>query len=363
MGATPSSFEPDALSRRLLDWYDRSARTLPWRAPPGSDTPTPPYRVWLSEIMLQQTTVAAVIPYYQRFVDRWPTLEALAAAPLDDVLAAWAGLGYYSRARNLHACAAAIVGNHGGAMPRTEEALRTLPGIGAYTAAAIAAIAFDQPATVVDGNIERVMARLHGVDLPLPAAKPVLRAHAAALTPRSRPGDHAQALMDLGATLCTPRKPACLLCPLSAVCRAHAGGAPDQLPRRAAKAPRPQRYGAAFWLECDGHVLLRRRPHTGLLGGMLELPTTPWTSEPPENWLACAPVRAHWRLLPGRVRHVFTHFELDLQVAVARLNARHPEAGLWTPVPSVLHAGLPSVMRKAAQLALTQREDGAPPDA
>ena len=268
---------PSQLARMLLDWYDRHRRRLPWRAAPG--VPSDPYRVWLSEIMLQQTTVPVVVGYFQRFLARWPTLEALTQAELDDVLHAWQGLGYYARARNLHACAQHVLADHGGRFPPEEKALRALPGIGRYTAAAIAAIAFDRPATVVDGNVERVMARLRAVETPLPTAKSRLYTLAAELTPETRPGDYAQALMDLGATVCTPRNPGCLACPWRDACEGRARGMAETLPRRAPKRPRPLRYGVSFWLmRADGAVLLRRRPETGLLGGMIELPTTPWRS-------------------------------------------------------------------------------------
>ncbi|HZT50868.1 MAG TPA: A/G-specific adenine glycosylase, partial [Stellaceae bacterium] len=259
----------------LLAWYDRHRRVLPWRALPG-ERPDP-YRVWLSEVMLQQTTVPAVMGYFARFLERWPDVAALAAAPLDEVLHAWQGLGYYARARNLHACARAVVARHGGAFPRDEAALRALPGIGDYTAAAIAAIAFDRRAAPVDGNVERVTARLFAIETPLPEAKPELRRLAASLVPERRAGDYAQAAMDLGATLCTPRKPRCVLCPWREECRARALGVAENLPRRRAAAARPVRRGVAFWaVREDGAVLLRRRPEAGLLGGMMEVPSTPW---------------------------------------------------------------------------------------
>ncbi|MFD1333830.1 A/G-specific adenine glycosylase, partial [Methylopila musalis] len=268
---TPVRPDPD----RLLAWYDRHRRTLPWRAGPGARTE--PYRVWLSEIMLQQTTVKAAGPYFLRFLERFPDVASLARAPLDDVLKLWAGLGYYSRARNLHACAIAVMERHGGRFPETEAELLALPGVGPYTAAAIAAIAFDRPAVVVDGNVERVMARLFAVEEAMPAAKPKLRALAAGVAPVRRPGDYAQATMDLGATLCTPKKPACALCPWDDPCRARAAGAPETYPRKSAKAARPQRFGVAFWVErADGAVLVRARPPKGLLGGMTEIPTGAW---------------------------------------------------------------------------------------
>lgn len=312
----------------LLDWYDRHGRDLPWRGRAG-EKPLP-YHVWVSEIMLQQTTTATVAPYYRKFLARWPRIEDLAAAPLDAVLHAWQGLGYYARARNLHKCAKAICESHGGRLPDHEAGLRALPGIGAYTAAAIAAIAFERPATVVDGNVERVMARLHAVEQPLPGAKAKLGELARVLTPRARPGDYAQALMDLGATVCTPRNPACERCPWRENCAAHAQGRVAELPRRDAKAARPTRRGMAFWTaRPDGAILLRRRPERGLLGGMIELPSTPWRAR---RWslasaLAHAPFAADWRQLPGVVRHGFTHFALEFVVLAAEV--RYHDDGLW----------------------------------
>ena len=304
----------------LLAWYDRHRRVLPWRAGPG-ERPDP-YRVWLSEIMLQQTTVATVGPYFRAFLERWPDVASLAAAPLDDVLHAWQGLGYYARARNLHKCAIAVARDHGGRFPDDEAALRALPGIGAYTAAAIAAIAFDRPAVVVDGNVERVVARLYAVETPLPAAKPELRRLAGDLTPDERPGDFAQAMMDLGATICTPRAPRCVLCPLMAGCRARARGIAEELPRRTAKPEKPTRRGVAFFaVDAAGAVLLRRRAEQGLLGGMMEVPSTDWRAEawPMDEALRAAPLAADWRALPGTVRHTFTHFHLELTVLAARI--------------------------------------------
>src|ERR1700683_1781708 len=272
--AAPSSPEPTA----LLDWYDRHRRVLPWRAPPGKRGD--PYRVWLSEIMLQQTTVKAVGPYYARFLARWPDVRSLAAAPLEDVLKGWAGLGYYARARNLHACARAVVERHDGKFSDSEAELRALPGIGAYTAAAIVAIAFDAPATPVDGNIERVIARLYAVDTPLPVAKPEIFQLASALTPPRRAGDFAQAMMDLGATICSPKRPACALCPWNESCAAHARGDAETLPRRLPKREGTLRRGAAFVVRrADGFLLVRTRPAKGLLGGMTEVPTTEWTQD------------------------------------------------------------------------------------
>ena len=340
----------------LLAWYDRHARKLPWRVGPKDRargvTPDP-YRVWLSEIMLQQTTVAAVKPYFDDFLRRWPSVAALAAASRDDVMKAWAGLGYYARARNLHLCAVAVA-EHGGRFPETAAGLRALPGIGEYTAAAIAAIAFDEPAPVVDGNIERVIARLFAIETPLPAAKKTIREKQARLTPPTRAGDYAQAMMDLGAAICTPKRPACSLCPLSAPCRARASGRQEDYPVKVAKAERPTRYGAAFVAaRADGAILLRRRADRGLLGGMTEVPGTEW-SEQTETVLDAAPLAADWKRLPGDVTHVFTHFRLELSIYRADIGMRRkPPAGSWWASPQSLpDEALPSVMRKAIEAAL-----------
>jgi A/G-specific adenine glycosylase len=344
------------LARQLLAWYDRHRRVLPWRAPAGQITE--PYRVWLSEIMLQQTTIAAVIPYFLRFLARWPTVADLAAAPLDDVLTEWAGLGYYARARNLHACARAVVERHGGVFPADREQLKALPGIGDYTSGAIAAIAFNLRAAAVDGNAERVLARLRAIETPMPAAKPALRALGEALTPPDRPGDFVQALMDLGATICAPRKPGCVLCPWRGSCRALALGIAESLPRKAEKAARPSRAGVAFWVvDGNGAVLLRRRPDKGLLGGMIETPSTAWlpTRPSPEEARAAAPVTAEWRVLPGMVRHVFTHFELTLTVWAARVKGPgDPALGLWVTPDRFGDVALPSLMMKVARHALAK---------
>ena len=346
MSRTPSMPRPAAaLPAALLAWYDRHRRVLPWRARSGAAVD--PYRVWLSEIMLQQTTVAAVAPYYERFLARWPDIGALARAELDDVLHAWQGLGYYARARNLHACARAIVER--GSFPDSEAGLRELPGIGTYTAAAIAAIAFGRRAAAVDGNAERVLARLYGVRTPLPAAKPRLRQHAAALVPADRPGDFAQALMDLGATVCTPSRPRCGLCPWRPACRAHARGMVEKLPRRAAKPPKPKRHGVAFWtVNESGAVLLRRRPPNGLLGGMIEVPSTPWRAKPWADAEAkkAAPLKARWRRLPGAVAHGFTHFDLELVILAAAAQGAGPSDGFWVEPGRLKDHALPSVMKK-----------------
>jgi A/G-specific adenine glycosylase len=348
-----------ALVKRLLAWYDANRRRLPWRALPG-ETPDP-YRVWLSEIMLQQTTVAAVGPYFHNFLKRWPTMKALAAAPVEEVMSAWAGLGYYSRARNLHACAKAVAADHNGKLPADEEALRKLPGIGPYTAAAVAAIAFDKRAAPVDGNIERVLARLFALKEPLPGVKPELRAIAETLAPAKRSGDFAQAMMDLGATICTPKSPACGNCPWSDDCVGRAQGIAASLPARDAKAARPLRRGAAFVVVSDrDEILLRRRPPKGLLGGMHEPPMSPWDKDFPQTPLDHAPLKAKYRKLPGLVRHGFTHFELELQVyraddiATGKANA----AGEWAPVNALADYALPSVMRKVIGHALTERSAG-----
>ena len=361
-------------SARLLAWYDAHARVLPWRSPPGTPPPDP-YRVWLSEVMLQQTGTATVAPYFARFVARWPSVAALAAAADADVMREWAGLGYYARARNLLAGARAVVAR--GGWPADEAGLRALPGVGAYTAAAVAAIAFDARAVVVDGNVERVVARLFAVDAPLPAAKRTLYDRATTLTPAARAGDHAQAMMDLGATVCTPRAPRCAACPLADGCAGRASGDPARFPRRAAKAAKPVRVGTAWWIEVDGEVLLERRPAQGLLGGMLGLPGTAWTPAaaplPPAGGVGgrrAAPTRTPGAADPtspptppagGRgaslspVRHVFTHFELRLTIAVVTPAARPALPGEWHPVATIAAAGLPTLFARAAAAVLAAR--------
>lgn len=338
--------EPSAVTSALLAWYDRHGRKLPWRAAPGERAD--PYFVWLSEIMLQQTTVAAAKPYFERFRRRFPDVAALAAAPIETVMRLWAGLGYYARARNLHACAQRIVAEHGGAFPQSEAALRALPGIGPYTAAAIAAIAFGRPAVAVDANVERVVARLYAVEPPLPAAKPLLRAKAALLLCADRPGDFTQAMMDLGATICASRRPACGLCPIRGSCLAAAGGAPENWPRKANRPARPVRRGAAFYLRRGDSVLLRTRPPHGLLGGMTELPGTIWTSTyEAERALREAPVVADYRQLPTNVTHVFTHFSLSLDIFFAdAANLTAPAGSRWAKEADLDAEALPSVMRK-----------------
>ncbi len=356
----------------LLAWYDRHARVLPWRVRPGKarggERPDP-YRVWLSEIMLQQTTVRAVAPYYAKFLARWPTVEALSRASLDDVLRAWAGLGYYARARNLHACARAVVGRHGGRFPENIEALRALPGIGDYTAAAVAAIAFDLPAVPVDGNVERVVARLFAVEEALPAAKPAIRQLAASLLPPHRSGDFAQALMDLGASLCSPRRPACALCPWRRTCAAHATGAEATYPRKVPKHEGRLRRGAAFVaLRADGRVLLRKRPDKGLLASMTEVPGSAWVHDfDPAAALRAAPrlgVKTKWRRLPGAVRHVFTHFPLELDVFSAQVARATPalKGTRWVKLGDLGEEALPNVMRKVLShaLGLNNQKRGTP---
>lgn len=339
-------------SASLLEWYDRHARALPWRVPPAQSVAgvrPDPYRVWLSEVMLQQTTVAAVRDYFHRFTTRWPTVQDLAAAADADVMAEWAGLGYYARARNLLKCARVVVADHGGQFPDTAEGLASLPGIGPYTSAAIAAIAFGRSETVVDGNVERVMARLHDLHTPLPTAKPELTARAAVLTPQDRPGDYAQAVMDLGATICTPRNPACGLCPWRAPCAARQSGTAAELPKKLPKKRKPTRLGIAYIARrVDGAYLLERRPDSGLLGGMLGWPGTDWTEDTPQD---APPMRAEWKALPSEARHTFTHFHLRLVVKTALVPmGRNPERGAFIDAEDFDPGDLPTVMRKAFDL-------------
>jgi A/G-specific adenine glycosylase len=356
--AVDELIQPEQIAARLLAHYRRHARALPWRSPPGTPPPEP-YRVWLSEIMLQQTTVAAVIPYFERFTARWPTVAALALADEGELMAAWAGLGYYARARNLLACARTVARDHGGRFPDSEEALRALPGIGAYTAAAIAAIGFGRRAVVVDGNVERVVSRLFAVEEALPGARPRLRERANSVTPDAHAGDFAQAMMDLGATICTPRNPACGICPLMADCRARQLGDPARFPVKAAKAARPARRGIAWWIEAEGHVWLVRRPDKGLLGGMMALPSDDWRAGAAP---AVPPLPGAWRHA-GTVRHVFTHFALDLAVDALRLSSRGEAArladaqsgGQWWRIAALDEAGLPTLFAKAAAQALAER--------
>jgi A/G-specific adenine glycosylase len=341
-----------SLSEGLLAWYDAHARVLPWRVAPedrAAGVMPDPYRVWLSEIMLQQTTVAAVREYFRRFTDLWPTVGALAAAEDAAVMGEWAGLGYYARARNLLKCARAVAADYGGRFPTDRETLLTLPGIGPYTASAIAAIAFDRAETVVDGNVERVVARLFAVETPMPKAKPELTALAATLTPSRRPGDYAQAMMDLGATVCTPRSPACGICPLVHACDGRRLGIAADLPRKAPKTAKPVRLGIAYLgRRVDGAWLLERRPDSGLLGGMLGWPTTAWSDAPAES----PPVNADWRDAGLEVRHTFSHFHLRLALRIADLPADAvPARGAFVARPDFRPSDLPTVMRKAYDLA------------
>jgi A/G-specific adenine glycosylase len=328
-------------SNALLRWYAVDKRALPWRAVEG-ERPDP-YRVWLSEVMLQQTTIAAVRPYFEKFTTRWPSVEALAAADVAEVMTAWAGLGYYARARNLVACARKVAREHGGRFPNSEAELKKLPGIGRYTAAAIAAIAFGRRAVVVDGNVERVVSRLFAVKEPLPSSRSKLYALTDGITPAGSCGDFAQAMMDLGATICTPRSPSCDICPLAADCRARLEGRPEAYPVKAPKQSKPRRQGVAYWLQHGDHVLLVRRPVAGLLGGMLALPSGDWSGEvrPGEG----APSAADWKEA-GAVEHVFTHFALNLRLLCAEASRRCD--GIWWPIERLEDAGLPSVFAKAA---------------
>ncbi len=343
---------PDTLRARLLAWYDANARDLPWRIGPAEHAVgvrADPYRVWLSEVMLQQTTVPHATPYFLKFTARWPTVTDLANEEDGEIMAAWAGLGYYARARNLLACARAVARDHGGAFPDTEEGLRSLPGLGPYTAAAVGAIAFDLPTNVVDGNVERVMSRLYALETPMPEGKPELKRLAGALVRDDRPGDWAQALMDLGATICRPKSPLCDRCPIAEGCTGLATGAPDTYPRKTTKAERPHRHGVAYVLTRGDQVALVRRPPKGLLGGMLALPTSEWRAE---RWsdaeaVASAPADLDWRGV-GEVEHVFTHFSLTLRLLRAEGDANEV---IWSPRRDL--DALPSVFLKAARAGLT----------
>lgn len=336
----------------LLDWYDLSARVLPWRISPEAKIggiSANPYHVWLSEIMLQQTTVVTVIPYFEKFIEAWPTIEKMAGAELDDILTAWAGLGYYARARNLHKCALYIVSELGGEFPTNYDDLLKLPGVGVYTAAAISSIVYDIPATVIDGNVERVLSRLFNIKAPLPDSRPEIREYAEKLTPDHRPGDYAQALMDLGATICTPRSLKCESCPLHNDCEASAGGTAAELPARISKKARPTRRGYAFWAEYDGKVWLRRRPEKGLLGGMMEVPSDEWV--PSNSWdnfpEPRIPIIANWEILPGMIRHTFTHFHLELKIVRLDLEEMiNLQEGQWCAVDESDKYALPTVMKK-----------------
>ena len=324
----------------LLSHYDQTARSLPWRSPPG-EAPPSVYRVWLSEVMLQQTTVATVMPRFIRFLERWPTVEALAAAPVDEVLSEWAGLGYYARARNLYACAKAVAA--AGGFPRSRDELRKLPGIGDYTSAAIAAIAFGEPVAAVDTNVERVVARLHAIDRPIAQARREIRAHAQDMLPADRPGDFAQAMMDLGSTICRPKAPRCDVCPLATACAAFASGRPEEFPAPKLRKARPHRHGVAWWIERDGAIWLVRRPDKGLLGGMAALPGREWIDQgTPAD---CA----------ASVSHGFTHFTLDLHIVE---RSSPPEGdGWWQPLDRIDQAGLPTLYRQAVTAMFAQRPE------
>ncbi len=340
----------DRIARRLAAWYRQNARDLPWRLPPGSRARPDPYRVWLSEVMLQQTTVAAVLPYYRNFTARWPDVAALAAAPDAEIMAAWAGLGYYARARNLLKCARIVAGPLEGRFPDTLAGLLELPGIGPYTGAAIAAIAFGRPEAVVDGNVERVIARLFSIDTPLPAARPAIREHAARLTPATNPGDHAQAMMDLGATVCTPRAPRCSACPLAADCLARQRGLAETLPRRPRRKALPRRRGLVYVARrTDGALLLETRPETAMLGGMPGFPGSDWSADP----APAPPLAADWQPVPPGVQHVFTHFRLHLTVLRAEVpSGATPERGAFVLPGAFDPRSLPTLMRKVHDLAL-----------
>ena len=355
-GKKPKEKKSPAVAARLLAWYDVHRRTLPWRAPRGA-TPDP-YRVWLSEIMLQQTTVAAVGPYFRKFLDRWPDVRALAAAELDEVLAAWAGLGYYARARNLHRAAKMVATELGGRFPNTADGLRALPGIGTYTAGAIAAIAFDEPEAAMDANAERVVARLFAIDTPMPRAKTEIRTAGQSLVPDKRAGDFAQALMDLGSAICTPKRPVCANCPLEASCKGRAKGIQEHLPVKAPERARPLKRGAAFVVrDAEGAVLLVKRPEDGLLGGMLQPPLGPWTDDFPSVKEAAlqAPFRAAWTKRSGVVRHGFTHFALEVEVYAADVAKRPSYAGgNWVARDALASVALPTAMRKILEHALDE---------
>jgi len=345
------------LATALLAWYDLHRRDLPWRTPKG--VARDPYRVWLAEVMLQQTTVKAVIPYFEKFLARFPAVADLAAADRDEVLRLWAGLGYYSRARNLHACAIAVMERHGGEFPATAQDLKTLPGIGAYTAGAIAAIAFGERVAAVDGNVERVIARLDALDAVLPQAKPVIAARVTELVPKQRAGDFAEALMELGATVCTPRSPSCPLCPWGKMCKARADDAVESYPKKAAKKPGARRYGVAYVaIRADGAVLIGERPDRGLLGGMTGVPTSDWTTVPPEalpqEGDAAAPFNTRWTVLPETVEHVFTHFPLTLTICRATLphNTQAPTGWRWSSPNGAEGEALPTLFQKVLRLAL-----------
>ncbi|MDV7340015.1 A/G-specific adenine glycosylase [Terasakiella sp. A23] len=338
---------------QLLDWYDRERRDLPWRMVPGKKAD--PYKVWMSEIMLQQTTVATVKSYYKAFLEKWPTVQDLAGAELDEVLHAWQGLGYYARARNLHKCAQVVTRDHNGRFPESEKKLLDLPGIGPYTAAAVASIAFGLKATPVDGNVERVISRLFKVEETLPKAKKELTELAQTLTPTERAGDFAQAMMDLGATICTPKKAACGLCPWMKDCEARLKAEPTDYPRKEPKKPKPTKKAYVFWLtRADGAVLLRKRPEKGLLGGLMEFPSSDWIENLVDQKTALrqAPADALWKRKEGLVKHTFTHFHLELNPLVGRVQGNPPVNGQWVRIEDLKDHALPTLMKKVSKLAI-----------
>ncbi|MBL4852757.1 MAG: A/G-specific adenine glycosylase [Robiginitomaculum sp.] len=345
-----TSQQIQAMRAELLDWYGREGRTLPWRIRPEdrvAGVAADPYKIWLSEIMCQQTTTTAAAAYWHKFLDKWPSVQDLAAAPRDDILTAWAGLGYYARARNLHKCAQMICTEHSGLFPDNEAGLLKLPGIGPYSAAAIAAICYNEATNVVDGNVERVISRIFRVQEVLPKARSEIRKLAATLADPARPGDYAQGLMDLGAHICKPKNPKCDLCPWQIHCAAYGSGDMIDYPKRKPKATRPNRYGAVFYVEDNGQIWLRQRPDKGLLGGMMELPGTDWSTDKPkvDTWLAQAPVQSNWQRVGGEVVHVFTHFTLYLTVFIGQTKASHFD--ISAHMNTLDNYALPSVMGKA----------------
>ena len=337
----------------LLGWYDQHRRSLPWRAEMGEIAD--PYHVWMSEIMLQQTTVATVKSYFEKFLRLWPTVMDLAASPQEDILREWAGLGYYARARNLHKCAGVIANEHSGIFPDSYDQLITLPGIGDYTAAAIASIAFGKSKAVVDGNVERVVSRLYRITEELPKAKAPIKAKTVKLTPKERAGDYAQAMMDLGSSICTPKNPKCAQCPLNSYCKAYKQGDAQTYPRKAPKKARPVRRSIAFYLICDDHIYLERRPEKGLLGGMLGLPHGPWVERATIPTLdeaeTSAPIKATWSKLNGMASHTFTHFHLEIEVYLGELKTKpNSLKGEWHAIKTINKAGLPTVFKKMVAL-------------
>ncbi|WP_169567834.1 A/G-specific adenine glycosylase [Sneathiella limimaris] len=349
----------DRFPEKILTWYDEHARELPWRSQ-GGERPDP-YHVWLSEIMLQQTTVATVGPYFQKFLDQWPTVKHLALAPLDDVLTAWAGLGYYARARNLHKCAGVVWHNYGGQFPGSEDELLTLPGVGPYTAAAIAAIAFDEPAVVIDGNIERIICRVFQLEETLPAGRPVIKEHAATVTPKDRPGDYAQALMDIGSRICRPKKPACDRCPVTDLCHVSGQEIAEAYPKKAPKKVKPVKSAFVLWIENEkGEVLMRRRPEKGLLGGMMEFPSTDWTegeSQPSEVGQLKVELGLeadeNVQAVAQEVVHTFTHFQLKLSPQIYQVAAdqvRPSNQLQWIAPTGFGDIALPTLMNKVVKV-------------